>query len=419
VYRHARSSDLRDLRLFDHQGNLVPFALTTPPNEEKVSFRSVPVTIFPVRAEEGSGKLAAGLDIRTSPDGTLVSVNAHVAGAAAPASRLSALVLDTRATATPGKEAPELTALRLTLPPNVANYTARIEVEVSDDLQHWTSLGQSLVSWLTNSDTKAIASDRIEFDPQAFRYARLSWREGAPLEFASIAAEVRLQAEARPVMETLTLAPLPGKFVGDVMYQSALAIPVKSVGLQFAEQNIVVPALIGRYIELPNLKRDQPKRWDFAPGFRATFFQLTQAGRIRTSGDVDIGNAHVAQWVLRPQAALTNPPSLRIAWQPASMIFVANGKVPYQLAVGRDSANSVQADISRVVPNFDRREMSALEQAVAGAIVLQHPVAASSSEAEVAGTSARNRMMMLWGVLLLGLAVLGSMVWGLVKQMRT
>lgn len=417
VYLQARSSALSDLRLFDRAGNKVPFALTTPAPQAQVSVRALPVAIFPVNAAVRGG--VAALDIRTSADGSLVSVNTRTAPAGPGTESLAALVLDTRQTVPQqgAATAPAFGAFRLSLPPGVSNYTARVELEVSDDLKRWDSLGDSVVSWMTNSDTKALANDRIEFDPRQFRYARLSWRQGSPIVFSNVAAEVRSHIETPAVLDTMLLTAQPGKAAGDLSYQSASAIPVQSLGLKFAEQNVVLPALLGQYTELPAIKENQSKRWEFEPSFKATFYQLTQAGRSRASGDIALAGAHVPQWVLRPLAALASPPTLRISWQPASMIFLANGTGPYTLAVGRGNAVNAAADVALVAPGFDARELSSLEHAVAGPLQQQRVVADLAGEADAAGKSARTRAWMLWGVLGLGLMVLAAMVRGLFKQM--
>lgn len=417
VYQASRSAHLADLRIFDRQGKLVPFAVLEPGAPAQVSYRTSPVAIFPVMAES-EGKASPSLDIRTSSDGTLVSVNArNEDGRKRDTSKLASLVLDTRAEEAAGTASSEISALRLTLPAYVDNYTARIALEVSDDLKHWESLGESLVSWMTNADTKALASDRIEFDSQAFRYARLSWREGTPLVFSKVVAERRTRAEAKRQIDTVALTAQPGKVGNDFVYRASSAIPVQAFGLQFTEQNVVLPALVGRYVELPALKEGQPRRWDFQPAFRATFFRLTQGGKIRTSGDVEIGESHVAEWVVRPLASLSSLPTLRISWEPANIVFLAAGLKPYSLAVGRDAANSAAVNIANVAPGFGPAELTDIEHATIGQVLQQRAATPVTSEADMAAVSARGRTVILWGVLVVGVLALALMVRHLLKQM--
>lgn len=416
VYQASRSARLDDLRLFDQEGKMVRFAFLDPAGETREGVVATSAAIFPVMAEAGAGNHPS-LDIRTSADGTLVSVNARSQEAgSANGSKLAALVIDTRADAAAATSA-NITSLRLSLPPNVDNYTARIALEVSDDLKNWENLGDSVVSWLTNADTKTLASDRIEFDAQAFRYARLTWREGTPLLFAKVVAERRTRADAARTLDSMVLTAQPGRVAKDLVYRAGPALPVQSFGLQFAGDNVVVPALVGRYIEVPALKQGQSTRWDFEPDFRATFFRLTQGGKIRTSGDIAMKEAHVDEWVVRPLGDLAAAPTLRITWQPASIVFLSSGKKPYTLAVGRNAAAGADVALSSVAPGFGAAELAAIEQATTGAIRQQHVAQAGISDAAAAAASARGRTAVLWGVLLIGVLALGLMVRHLVRQM--
>ncbi|WLI88351.1 DUF3999 family protein [Massilia sp. R2A-15] len=418
VYLNARSAELNDLRLFDRRGASIPFALTTPQAQENVSVRTVPVTIFPLTAERRAGPANAALEIRSAADGSLVSVNTRVSGNVPASSQLSALVLDMRGPGSAGAPAAPVSALRLTLPKELSNYSARIELEVSDDLKQWDSLGDSLVNWLTNADTKSLANDRIEFEPRAFRYARLSWREGTPVAFSAIEAEFRSQTAVAAPLDTVVIAPSPGKFAGDLAYPSAIALPVRSLALEFLQPNVVVPAVMGHYVELPAIKKGQPKAWQFAPSFNATFYRITQAGRTRSSGELELHGAHAGEWVLRPQAAMASPPSLRLSWQPATMVFLGNGEGPYTLAVGRLGAPRAQLDIARVAPAFSAPELAALEVAVAGPVRQQGVAQSAPGTADLAGVAAQGRQMVLWAVLGLGIIVLGVMTKVLLGQMR-
>jgi Protein of unknown function (DUF3999) len=422
VYLHARSTDLSDVRLFDARGNRVAFALMTPPPEERTSHRTVAVKVFPLMGVGGAGQIPAGVDIRTSPDGTLVSVNARIGAPGTAAQMLAGLVMDVRQSGNGANagEKPLIDALTLTLPPGVTNYSARVVLDVSDDLVEWSTVGEAQLNWLTNSATETLANDHIEFEPRAFHYARLSWRNGTPLHFASVSAQLPHRVDSSPGPDTLLLEPEPGKFEGDLLYRTAHALPVQMVGLKFKEQNIVMPAVVGRYVELPSRKHGVPNTSQFEPFLSTTFYQLTQAGKPRASRDVAVLPKHADQWVVRPQGSAIGNPALRIGWWPATMVFVANGAGPYTLAVGRDAVASAQLGLEHVAPGFTPSELLALEHAKAGPAQPQpqRSVAAVPSEVDQAGQAARGKTAMLWGVLLLGLLVLGAMTWAMVKQLR-
>ncbi|MFA9215533.1 MAG: DUF3999 family protein [Sphingomonadaceae bacterium] len=418
VYLHARSADLDDVRVFDATGAALPFALRNPAAQRHTSHRSLPLKIFPLLADpEQAGPVA--LDVRTSNDGQLLSVQwrperQSVAGAS---QRLTALILDLGGAS---EQRPQIDALRFTLPAGLSAYTAEVWLDTSDDLQHWDAAGTAELNWLSNQQAQTLASDRLNFAPRRFRYARLSWRSGTPQLFASISADELLQTDVAPTTETLVLPPGPGKFAGDLMYTAPLAIPVRKVGLQFTSSSTVLPVTLGIYRELPALQVGQSTSWRFDPVLSATFYRITQDGKERVSGAVDIAPQHAARWALRAAGAAGVHPALQISWEPASMVFLANGKAPYSLAVGHPQAAPAARAIEQVAPGFTVKELKALEVATAAPLRLQRePAAQAERSVQQASASARQRIILLWGVLLAGVGVLAFMVWRLLQQQAT
>jgi hypothetical protein len=418
VYLHARSPDLNDVRVFDATGAALPFALRNPAAQRHTSHRSLPLKVFPLLARrDQDGQVA--LDVRTGSDGQLLSVQLRPEQpkGANDIPRLTALILDLGESGQAGDQRPQIDALRFTLPASQQEYSAKIWLDTSDDLQHWDAAGTAELNWLSNQQAQTLANDRLDFSPRRFRYARVSWRSGAPVLFAGVSAEQLRQTDVAPDTDALLLLPEAGKHPEDLMYAAPPAVPVRKVGLQFNDASTVLPATVGMYKELPALQVGKSSTWRFDPVVSATFYRITQDGKERTSGDVEIAPQHAAQWVLRTQGPATVKPSLRISWEPASVIFLANGKPPYTLAVGREQAKPAARDITQVAPSFSAKELEMLEVATATPLRLQRDSAAQNERAaQEAGAAARQRILILWGFLLAGVGVLAFMVWRLLKQ---
>lgn len=414
AYLHARSSGLDDLRVFDASGQAMPFALVTPVARSRVNRRELPAAVFPINAVSAAAASRHDVEIRTSADGAVTAITARHGGARDGATALHALVLDFgRASA-----GQHIDALVFALPEGVTNYQAQVALEVSDDLRNWDTAGYGTLSWLSNQQQETLVSNRMEFAPRSFRYARLTWREGTPIKFAAVTAQAPGSVTVNAAMDSITLQPRPGRFANDLVYDAAPAIPAERLSLRFGPGNVVMPAQLGHYIELPSTKGKAVSRWEFSPRLAATFFQIEQNGQQRRSGDVLTDAVHAAQWVLRPQSALPNQPSLTLSWTPATMVFMAGGTPPYSLYVGSAKAKPAQRAIAQVAPGFTEAEVQSLEMAVAGPARVNTVAAGQASDAAQASASARGRMALLWGVLLLGVGVLGVMVWKLTRQMK-
>jgi hypothetical protein len=410
VYLNAHSPDLRDLRVFDAKGAIQPFALRQPDADVQTSHRKLPVRVFPLMADSADSGLA-GLEVSTGSDGRVLSVRLPSApDAARPRQQLAALVLDLRQEGE--AEGPQVDALRFALPAGRSTYSGQVWLEGSNDLKSWDMVGVAELSWLANASAETLASDRMEFAPRFMRYARLRWRGGEPLQFAAVSAESPVRAGPPPAVESLLLPAQPGREARDLAYAKPAGVPATRAGLQLDGGNIVLPVTLGRYRE-PMHKG----RFYFEPALRTTFYRLERNGKPHESADIAVPSYLGDHWVLRFDQPPQPRPSLRISWQPATLVFVAGGTPPYTLAVGRDKAVSAVRTLGDVAPGFTTADLRELGQARAGAVQAQADVllAAAQRSSEDAA-SARRRLLLLWGVLLLGVGVVAWMVWRLLRQ---
>jgi hypothetical protein len=412
AYLNARSASLNDLRVFDAHGTPQPFALRQPDAVPSTTHRALPVRIFPLMAERPDVPLA-GLEVSTATDGRVLSVRLPAQqGAPAPGAkeRLAGLVLDLRQEGM--KEPPTIDALHFTLPAGRHTYTGQVWLEASDDLKHWDAVGVAELSWLANASAETLANDKLEFAPRPMRYARLSWRSGEPLPFASISAQSPVRGASTAPIESLLLQPQPGRDPRDLQYSKPAGVTPRHVGLQIDSGNLVLPAMLGSYVVV---RRTGELR--FSPAVRSTFFRLEKDGQTRMSNDISAPSWIGERWVLRFDEPPPVKPALRLSWVPATLVFVAGGTPPYKLAVGRDKAAPAQRDINEVAPGFSPAELRTLDRATAGPVQEQlEALASAAKRASADSSAAQNRLMILWGVLVLGVALVAGMVWRLLRQ---
>ncbi|SFG16936.1 Protein of unknown function [Duganella sp. CF458] len=413
AYLNARSASLNDLRVFDAHGTPQAFALRQPDAASSTTHRALPVRIFPLMAERPDAPLA-GLEVSTATDGRVLSVRLPAQQGTPSASRtqerLAGLVLDLRQEGLP--EPPTVDALHFTLPPGRQTYTGQVWLEASDDLKRWEAVGVAELSWLANASDETLANDKLEFPARPMRYARLSWRSGEPLPFAAISAQAPVHRLAATPVESLLLPAQPGRDPRDLQYSKPAGVTPLGVGLQVDSGNMVLPAMLGSYVEVR-----RTGQFRFEPAVRTTFYRLEQDGKTRFSGDIAVPVWIGERWVLRFDQPPPVKPALRISWQPATLVFVAGGTPPYTLAVGRDKAAPAARDIGEVAPGFTPAELRTLERATAGAAQEQLAALANAAKrASADNSAAQNRLVILWGVLVLGVAVVAGMVWRLLRQ---
>jgi hypothetical protein len=404
VYLHARSANLADLRVFDSAGAPQPFALswTTAPQQQR-SVES-PCKVFPILVPARAAGRIDDLQVRLSRDGAVVSVSPGSGTAQADANVLAGLVLDLG-------ELPSgasVSSLTLAPPPDARNYSAALIVEASNDLQDWQPLAETTVNWLANGRGDSVSSNRITFPAQIFRYVRVRWADGTPAEFAAVTAQVSQVQDTPQQWDTVTLPARRASAGQDLLYTAPVAVPAERVSVVLRGQNVVLPVTIGRYAQRTT------NVTDFLPLASATFYHLNQDGHARVAGDVVLPETHLAQWVLRPKGAVSDPPDLRLRWRPATLVFVAGGAPPYVLAFGRTDAASTQLPLDQVAPGFNEHDLARLETARTGQLVEQHTDAADGAPA----ATAQRRVVWLWALLLCGVGALAWMAWRLVTQLK-
>ncbi len=423
VYLHASSASLADLRLFDADGKRLAYAIGAPPAQSATQRTHIPARIFPVTGAPATGDGLQGIDIRTADDGRLLSVSAR-AGTAAATAALQALILDL------GKQTQDkrIAALRFTPPARTDNYSAQVLLEVSDDLKQWDAIGTTTLNWLSNSDTQTLANDSIAFAPHAFRYARLSWQAGEPLAFAAITAQAVSETDIAAPRATVVLQGKPGKQANEWRYATPLAMPADSIALQLTQTNTVLPVTLGVYRQNSYVPRHRlhlrqqarPAQGAyFDPLLSTTFYRIGLDGKERISGDLAMPVTQTNEWVLQTSTehplSADNAPALRLGWTPATVVFLASGKPPYQLAFGNGNAAAVAQPLAQVAPGFRADELLALKTASAGPLKPNGGVAAPTP---VTNDGAPWRLAALWAALLLGVAVLGFFAWRLLKELQ-
>jgi hypothetical protein len=127
VYAKSTHEDLRDIRVFNAAGEVVPYEIQQAPTRAAALSEGPSLPLFALRAD--SRPTLEGLRVTIQSSGTAVNVQAGAAPAES--STIESYLLDARQTAAP------LYALQLQWPDDAPDFTGSVRVESSDDLQSW------------------------------------------------------------------------------------------------------------------------------------------------------------------------------------------------------------------------------------------------------------------------------------------
>jgi hypothetical protein len=406
-----QSRDAADLRVFDAQGQPVPFAFSRPPNAKEPprqptrNYAALPLysANADARAPKGSvqvrvqeGGQQRSLWVHMSPGGTSTS---------APASsrRLPSALFDTRSE----KEAITALVVRGQLP---ANAPVRVTLSTSPDLANWTPVAARGRLYRFDGDG-APANDTLELS-QPLRlekqYLKLEWDGQQGVQVDSIAG---LIAPKVPKPEP-TMAPLPAgrpEGASALEWELGFATPLSALALTLEKPNSLVPVRISGRNQLSEPWRTLG---------HAVVWRLG-SGADETRSDPAVLQQPSVRW-LRVEA--THGMRLeglglqaQAVFEPLQLVFVAGGAAPYSLAAGRAATPSVALPLG-MLSAASTRQVDEWPQAKLSAVQDQPP--APSALAAWLPRGVDTKTATLWAVLGFGVIVLGAVAWSLLRAMK-
>lgn len=417
VYQSSRSPDLADLRVYNLGGQALPYTLYRPSYRTRTHSRESGTQLYPIyqsmQTQDSNGDLR--LELRTGKDGAVVSVVTKGTSAAT-GEALTAVIVDLG----PSERGEVLESLRFELPESAPDYRARLAIERSDDLKLWDGIANGRVDWISSADaSQRLISDGIYVPVGTGRYLKVRWIDGDAINFGAIRARWRASTVTIDPTLEVELEGAPGKVEGDFSYAASPAMVATSLGLLLPEPNTVMPVSIGFY-------RDQGQRtprWWLQTRVDSTFFRLTQSGRERVSGRINIAPMSGSEWILRPHTDGHAAPKLVLEWQPQTLVFNAQGQ-DFYLAVGASPEvysrwKGGPSPMAQVAPGYSAVEIEQLERAKVGNSVAAAPASPIVPvEAENEAQSSLRRRFILWSVLGFGVLMLGFMSWRLYGQLN-
>ena len=389
VYQTAVRADLGDLRVFNSQGEVVPYALERP-NAGTSLRQAVPLPLFHLKDTS-----AAALDaVRITVESGKSAVNVQTPGSASVAA--ASYLLDARALNTP------VAALILQWPDDAADFAGRMQVEVGDTLGQWRRIASAAPVANLHARGEHLVERRLEIRPTQAKFWRLSWVGAeAPFGLTGVLAE--------PARETLEAARANVMVAGTAVsgqarefeFDLGASPPIDRVNLELPELNTTVA------VDL--LSRADPKA-PWRPVVHAGLYRLKSAGTELRNGPIHIAPDTDRYWLARIDArggSIGNGvPRLSAGWVAQNAVFLARGSGPYLIAYG--SATVGPADMS----------LDSLPKAVEiGNATAAAPTLLGGRERLRPATSVPWRNGLLWVILVVAAGILAAMVVRLSKEM--
>ncbi len=403
VYQRTTDAGLADLRVFNSHGEEVPHLLQRAASERQLTPRRITAPLYPLPTQSNR-PASEELHIAIGEDGTLIDFyggNLPLAGAGAGEYYL----LDASAAAAPVER------MLLQWDAVAGPLLAQVSVYGSDDLNHWQPLVEKRTIAALHHQGFVLEQHSINLPGSRSKYYRIHWppgSKGVPLK----KVELALQPQQVAMQQQQTILHPQGEESreGDYRFDLGGHFPISGVQLIMPQRNSVAQVrLFSRSTE------DEP--WQLR--HRGLFYDLEREGHSLRNEPVSLPALTHALWrleVLPSGGGLgSGQPQLQLGWYPQRLLFVARGEMPFTLAFGRSEAESNRIAIDPLLMRINREEaqVGMIKPASAGAWF----ELGGAQRLQPAPPPLPWQKWLLWGVLLLGVAVLGVMVRSLYRQM--
>jgi hypothetical protein len=406
VYRVIRYADLRDIRVFNADAEVVPHVVTRSAGSVSVKSEPVELPRFPVYAS-GESKLG-DLDLQIKRDSQGAVINLSNRSSVAGQNKLVGYLLDG------SKVGPAIKEIELQWSENIANYVGSVTVEASDDLANWRILAKDAPITRMKFGDHLLDQRRVKFAPAPLIYLRISWpalqqnETTLPELTRVVAIPADTSADVQRTWVTVAGQPVPNK-PGEYEFDIGAQVPTDRLRVELPQMNTLVQAEL--------LARGGAKQpWQHVT--HITVYQVMQNGRRFNSDDLQINRDTRRHWLLRVAqqggGLGAGNPSLKAGWLADQVLFLARGRGPFQLAYGAEGVTSSEAAMTTFMKTGDGNGGINAQSIGSGPPV---PLGGASRLASVPDPFPWKKWI-LWAVLGLGVVLLGWMASRLMGQMK-
>jgi hypothetical protein len=400
VYRVVTRADLGDLRVFNADGMPVPHAFCAAPSSLAPRVTEKPLPVFVLSGREHGDDNSSRVAVETS-SGTRVNVEEPTAPAPELVSGLIHII--------DARDTQPLRAIRFDWRSPDGASEVKVRIETSNDLDRWHIVVPATTLLLARQGEQELRRERIELFGREYQYLRVQRIDaGPPLILNSVTAEqVAAAEEIEPLWFNAT-ATSPAE--PDVLYFDAQHMaPVTYARVRLPEQNSTVNVSLQ---SRPDEQSSWRSRWS-----GESYLIVSDTVR-RESPPAQFQATTDRYWRLQ---VLKDPQvhrnlTLELGYRPAKLRFLAQGAGPFTVAFGSRRAEPAQpAPCDGLLANMsvaDREQM--IEQGFVDPVVQLGGADALKSPPKKTPA----KVVVLWVVLVVGVALLVAMALSLLKRVR-
>ncbi|MES2352945.1 MAG: DUF3999 domain-containing protein [Pseudomonadota bacterium] len=406
IYFASHFTDLHDLRVFNAQGEVVPFSVIHGQSRSEQSVEKIDLKWFPLYSRtETTAERMPEIHVTRNAAGTVVSVM-EGQKESEKGGKLRGYLFDT------SQYKNAFQTLSLNWDASISGFQ-QLSVEVSDDLKQWrTWQGAAQLARLEYNGQRIERKD-IELTGERANYLRLQWREPdqAPALRSAILTTSASIYQSAPFVWSTPFAPSRSDN-SEYEYQLARSVPVERIRITVPQINVLAPVEIWG-------KSEANSPWHRLT--QTVVYRLQVDGKEWPQQDIWLSGQPVRYLKLKADARGgglgQGAPMLSIGLTSKQLLFLARGQAPFVLATGHDLAKGADLSVTTLVPGYGTS--NALPVSTAGLGVLS----AQSIDGKAAVATKKTvfdeinwKTVILWAILLTGVMAMAIMAVRLLKK---
>jgi hypothetical protein len=392
VFMKVAHEDLRDLRVFNARGQVVPYELRQTPATPTTRPPGQSLPVFPLHGEARAS--LSGVRVTIHSEGTAVDL--QTAGAAPDPRLITSYVIDARKVVDP------LSGLQLHWADGAPDFSGSVRVESSDDLGSWHVVKSDAPVLHLFTGGSELTQSLLEFPSTRARFYRMTWvGKSAPFEITAVTAQLALDQPSAPQS---TVAASGSRVTGkenELGVDLGAKLPVTQVNLLLPEPNSVVKMEL-----LSRARSTDPWR----PVTQGEFYRVSGGTSDRNNEAIRILTDTDRFWLIRQTQPTGRIGEVKLqgTWDAIDVVFLAQGAGPFLLAYGNASAGPSNVALGTLIKGV----------AVLPAETGPSYVLGGTKHLQPPPQTVPWRMAALWSALGLGVLVLAWMAYRLSKELQ-
>ncbi|NOS97674.1 MAG: DUF3999 domain-containing protein [Methylotenera sp.] len=406
VYQQSRADDLQDLTISNAAGEQVPYAMLpyhALHPQIATTLDSKPLIVFPIKENSLSNPNELSIQLEKNAQNTSLSLNMNA----------STKEVKTTYLVDAGKKHPALQTLNVDWQSG-EGVLLSLEVLASEDLKNWSSTGHGVLL-KTSANGQVLLQNNITLDtPTEARYLQIRPANGETLILKAVNAQYNSVRSLTPsilwqeVLQTQREQDEKNSTI-NIDFEAQGRYPASYLRVQLPQNNTITSANI-----LVRNKSDAP--WAYLSS--AALYRMDKAGKTYTNPDISVNTSSWRFWRLQFSQSnggigATNP-SLSLGWLPQTVVWNARGQAPFSLAVGTNPKTINTVGITSLIFEYEIEKVLQLPKA--------NVVLNSASNTTAAPTTNNSwttapdyKTWLLWAGLALGVLLLASMAYSLIR----